>query len=388
MEDKLQKLAEKLDFLMTLTATQNAALARALSFDASYISRIRSGKRGLPPQQPFLAPAAAYFARHCPEPYQRQALADALDLGRAWPEDEREGERLIYAWLEEDSAADRSIGHMLAAMTPSPASGGTQETEAGEHREVQLFYGNAGKREAVLAFLTGLTLLRRPRTLLLYSDEEMTWLYEDAAFARRWAENLIQLLKRGWRVKIIHSIGRNLTEMWEAVRKWMPLYLSGSIEPWYYPRLQDGALRRTLFIAEGHSAVISGSVQGQRGPGLNLLLHDRSAALALGQEFDAFLAPCRPLMEIARPETLSEIRPLYRAFADAPGEPLAAVDGEALICVKEGFCVLIVKPTPPLAVFSIREERMVAALAGYLHSLDAQDQSRAVLEKLETLLEA
>ena len=39
-------LAGKLDFLMKLTDTSNSALGRDLGFDPSYISRIRSGKRG------------------------------------------------------------------------------------------------------------------------------------------------------------------------------------------------------------------------------------------------------------------------------------------------------------------------------------------------------
>ena len=56
-----QGVSGKIDFLMRVTGTSNAQLARALSFDASYISRIRSGKRGLPPELPFIEPAAAFF---------------------------------------------------------------------------------------------------------------------------------------------------------------------------------------------------------------------------------------------------------------------------------------------------------------------------------------
>ena len=40
---------EKLDFLMDLTKTSNSVLSRHMSFDASYISRLRSGKR-MPPR--------------------------------------------------------------------------------------------------------------------------------------------------------------------------------------------------------------------------------------------------------------------------------------------------------------------------------------------------
>ena len=75
-------LAEKLDFLMTLTATSNSTLGRALSYDASYISRVRAGKRGLPRRQPFVQPAAEYFARKIILPVQQNAAASLLTPGR------------------------------------------------------------------------------------------------------------------------------------------------------------------------------------------------------------------------------------------------------------------------------------------------------------------
>ena len=56
-------IADKLNFLMKVTGTKNNMLGRALSFDASHISRIRSGQRGLPSHREFIVPAAGYFAR-------------------------------------------------------------------------------------------------------------------------------------------------------------------------------------------------------------------------------------------------------------------------------------------------------------------------------------
>lgn len=56
-------IADKLNFLMKVTGTKNNMLGRVLSFDASHISRIRSGQRGLPSHREFIVPAAGYFAR-------------------------------------------------------------------------------------------------------------------------------------------------------------------------------------------------------------------------------------------------------------------------------------------------------------------------------------
>lgn len=88
---------EKIDFLMKITGTQNAALGKALSYDASYISRIRNGKRGLPLQQPFIEPAAEFFANAITQDYQIKAVCDEMHLTAAWPKNKAEAAKIIEA---------------------------------------------------------------------------------------------------------------------------------------------------------------------------------------------------------------------------------------------------------------------------------------------------
>ena len=65
---------------------------------------------------------------------------------------------------------------------------------------------------------------KTPKTLLLFSDENMAWLYEEPSFAARWAELFNQVLMKGNRFRIIHTVSRNLSEMIEAVTKWVPIH--------------------------------------------------------------------------------------------------------------------------------------------------------------------
>ena len=77
------------------------------------------------------------------------------------------------------------------------------------------FYGNKGKRAAVELFLSRLCATGRSHTLLLYSDEDMSWLYEDAAFRSRWAALLVRILTLGGSIKMIHTVSRNATDSFE-----------------------------------------------------------------------------------------------------------------------------------------------------------------------------
>ena len=79
-------IADKLNYLMKLTGTKNNMLSRALSFDASHISRIRNGQRGLPSRREFVVPAAGYFARAVRTASQKRELARRICPGSPWPE--------------------------------------------------------------------------------------------------------------------------------------------------------------------------------------------------------------------------------------------------------------------------------------------------------------
>lgn len=296
-------ISQKLDLLMKVTNTKNSALGKALCFDASYIGRIRSGKRGLPKHQDFIAPAAAYFSRNLNEPYQQKTMAEAICPGRPWPESITEAEKLLMKWLSDNRVIADPVGNLLRSLSNLTSKSPTLTQQAVSAdlellNNANFYYGNAGKREGVLTFLSALATIDSPQKLLLYSDEDMTWLYEDDNFVRKWAMLLIKIISKGGNIKIIHTVSRNIGDMLEAVQKWLPLYLSSAIEPYYYPKLRDGIYHRTLFIAHGKSALISDSIKNHTQEALNILINNPTAVKALECEFQDYFSLCKPLMQI------------------------------------------------------------------------------------------
>src|SRR6056297_1343900 len=76
------------------------------------------------------------------------------------------------------------------------------------------------------------------------------------------------------------------------------LYMSGAIEPFYYPKKRDGLFKKTLFISPGISAVVASSVGSMVCQAANLLIRDEAAIDAFTAEFDQYLSQCKPLMRI------------------------------------------------------------------------------------------
>lgn len=301
--------SERLDFLMRVTDTSNSVLARAISFDPSYISKIRTGKRKLPRNEDFFVRAVPYFVRNLSSDYQRKAVSDVVLGGRSLPESRAALEKLLSEWLRGEEKSGNEVQRLLygaSKLTPeafAPAShGGSEipERAAPAATPAMVFYGNEGKRRAVELFLSRLCAAGKPVALLLYSDEDMAWMYEDAAFINRWGALLSRLLALGSSVKMIHTLSRNASELMAAVKGWLPLYLTGRVEPFYCPRLRDGIYRRSLFVAQGHAALVSTSVMTNTADMASLLFEDPETTGAFEAEFWNFLALCRPLMRIYR----------------------------------------------------------------------------------------
>lgn len=361
-----QGVGSRIDFLMKVTRTSNAQLARALNFDASYISRIRSGKRGLPPELPFVEPAAAFFARNVRETYQAEALARELGLSGRWPNDKSKAERLIIGWLEGGDAADeQGVDKRLANAS--------SELAVGQHAETQLFFGNGGRREAALAFLSNAVDAAdagETCDLLLQSDEETAWMYEDPAFAAEWAGLMGRLADAGCTFTVVHTVSRGGNEMWEGLREWLPLYRFGAVRPYYYPRMRDGVRTRSLFVVRGRCALVSNSVQGMEGEELCILLDDASAVNALEHEFDAYLGLCRPLAQVERLSSADDLESALAAYRDDGGTVEAEVCG-LTICAHPRHGALLVS-TDAHIVYRIDEPRLVDAIASFAEHIAAR----------------
>ena len=296
---------EKLDFFMNITKTGNSFLGRKVNLDPSYISRLRRGKRSCLKDEAVIGSIADYFARNCEEDYQRKAITDTLKLNH-YPTDASELSLYIKEWLIDRNNEDiKSIDNFLNSFNmtrPKTASFHLEQQSDLEAcpvlDDISFYYGNEGKRQVACYFLNDVIARNKPQTLLLYSDEATDWMTEDRDFAAKWSRLMITALSKGNKIKIIHTVSRNLDEMLNAISQWMPLYMSGAIEPFYYPKKRDGLFKKTLFISPGVSAVVASSVGSKTSQAANLLIRDEAAIDAFTSEFNQYLSQCKPLMRI------------------------------------------------------------------------------------------
>lgn len=90
---------EKLVFIMNLTQTSNRKLAQALRVDPSIISRLRTGKRGIPRNSELLRSMALFFSERCNTDYQRRALSEMVGVKRIITARRDYLSEFLFQWL-------------------------------------------------------------------------------------------------------------------------------------------------------------------------------------------------------------------------------------------------------------------------------------------------
>lgn len=294
---------EKLNFLMNITNTKNSMLAQKVNMDASHISRLRRGQRNAIKDEVVLVVMGNYFARYCTADYQFKALADTMELDVEAIKSKKLS-KLIVKWLLKDNKMKvvENSSHDINSLNRNDGASNLLNLENRSDklsaRDISVHYGIEGKRQAAENFLTEVIAQNVPQTLLLYSDEETDWMTVDTEFYGKWKQLMIQVLSKGNKIKIIHTVSRNLDEMLSAITQWIPLYMTGLIEPYYYPKKRDGVFKRTMFISPDVCAVISNSIGSSINRSANLFIRSSNVISTYTEEFNLYLNECKPLMRI------------------------------------------------------------------------------------------
>ena len=304
----LHSSAERLDSVMTLTELSNVRLSQLLHADASLISRYRSGMRS-PQSNPVIAEQLSHILL---DRVLRTGKVQELSEMMKIPASEIDAENFSEWLFRPDELPERNmhiaedmLGFFDTYTTDSgrvlpPWEAAASSVKPEDARPV--YFGTAGLREAVLRFLGDAVKERAPR-LLLYSDEDQSWMTGDPAFLMGWASLMSACVRNGTQIQIIHNIDRDLAEMNDAIRGWLPLYMSGMIESYSSTKPSDRRFSHTIFLRPSAACIEAFHTAGTESGGVYRYDTDPEILSICESEYQSLLKKSQLLMRAvsARP---------------------------------------------------------------------------------------
>ena len=350
---------DKLNSAMDLAGISNSRLARYSNVDPSYISRMRSGKR-MPKNNPELIDKLCeVIVLRAAELGRGEALCKLMD---AAPEMlPAEQSRQLAAWLYDRSSSSELllVKKLISNITVADSWAGTRLPSFDEiadesilNEKADTYQGIDGIRRAVIRFLGGTAF--SGGELILYSDQSMAWMQHD--YLPVWAALMRECLNRGVRIKIIHNISRSPSEMISAVSSWLPLYMSGMIEPYYCPLSRGELFGVTLYLSVGRALIESISVKGDDKNALYRYITDPAQLAVREGELLDLLSSSRPLLRLER-------------GASKPDGIISEYEQDNICICTTGSTAAVVKRSEPAITFTFNHPNMVSAIQAYIKGM-------------------
>ncbi|MCR4902064.1 MAG: hypothetical protein K6A23_04335 [Butyrivibrio sp.] len=296
----LHHFGERLNSSMALAELSNIRLSHIIHADASLISRYRTGVR-TPVSNPELATGISTVIYDRIIKNNKEAELAAL-IGISQEELEQD---IFTAWLYNDETPNDDNSFIAEDLLDVIDSFTLKNTDylvsepdnnimnIDEHQSV--YYGISGIRDASLRLLKT-AVDNEAKELFLYSDENMDWMTEDKAFYTTWAILMLQCVQKGIHINIIHNIDRSFSEMSDAIKSWLPLYMSGMITSYYCRKQNNVRFSHSIFLIPEMACISAFHVAGSSSNGIYYYHTDKRNVNIFRNEFNALLKSCSPLM--------------------------------------------------------------------------------------------
>ena len=238
----------KLKELLSALRVGNNDLARALSYDASYISRILSGSRKPSSLPQFLSDVSEYLARRFHDTSRATTIMNAVGLDSE-ASDPEELSDAILSWLGQPRAKETpQIAHFLGKLDEFDLNEFMASIKFDEIKVPTMPFQLPGSKtytgisemmQAELDFLKFAVLSKSKEDVILYSDMPLDEMSKDEEFPKKWMMGMALLIRKGLSLQMIHDVHRPLNEMLLGLEGWIPMYMTGQVHP-YYLHTDDG----------------------------------------------------------------------------------------------------------------------------------------------------
>ena len=292
---------DRLDAVMKLTDLSNTRFSHEIHMDTSMISRFRTGVRTPVPGSSITRTISSVLFERAEVSGKLGDLAELMDVPVGMPDEDA-----LHEWLFDDGhIPDREAGiaeglleifDTFSAEAPLPAPEDAMAKKIAQTDQA-VYLGREEMRNAVLRFLFD-AWKGNAELLLLYSDENQEWLTGDRDFLMRWSALMSACVKNGTRIKIIHNVDRDLSEMTDAIRSWLPLYISGMVEARYSSGKRNSRFSHTIFLCPGMASIEAFHPIGTEAAGIYHYYTERPLLEASLCRFERMLEAAGPLLKI------------------------------------------------------------------------------------------
>ena len=232
------------NILLVELKTNIGDIAKYTGYDASFISRIKNNTRKPGDPQNFVDSICNFFINAYQEKAEKLHIASILNCNIDDLKEMENYKNTIYNWLTtENKNNNQSIRNFLTKLDCFDLNDYVTKIDYSKVKIItspviiktsKIYYGKTGRKQSESDFLKTTLISKSKEPIYFYNDLPMTEPGSDEEFKQKWALAITMILKKGLHLNIIHNVDRPINEMLLGLESWLPVYMTGSISPYYF----------------------------------------------------------------------------------------------------------------------------------------------------------
>lgn len=306
-----EQLSRNFNELITTLNINMSELSRLTSYDASLLSKIRTGNRNPAHPKDFATDVCNFIVTKYKSEDDKKSISLLIGCSLKDLNNNSNYFNKLSNWLSTNSVTsnnkiDRFLNNldnfdldkyikaihfdeMKVPFVPFYKSGS------------KTYYGIGEMKQGELDFFKATVLSKSNEPVFMCSDMSMEDMAEDVDFGKKWMFAIAMTLKRGLHLNIIHNLDRPFNEMMLGLESWIPIYMTGQVSPYYLTGVQNSVYCHFNYVS-GTVALTGECIKGYHNKGKYHLTSNKTDVAYYKTKSECLLNKAKPLMDIYRVE--------------------------------------------------------------------------------------
>lgn len=337
--------SEKFDKIINELKISIIDMSRYIKFDASYISRIRTGQRKPAYPDEFIDKVCNYIVNKY---NNSNAINDISSLLECDPKVlENDYHNKLRLWLTNNLNSNKNtITGFLKHLDNFNLNDYIKTIKFDELKIPSIpfykaknrnYYGIDEMKSGELNFFKATVLSKSDDQIFMCSDMPMEDMAKDIQFGKKWMFAIAMCLKKGLHLNIIHNLDRPFNEMMLGLESWIPIYMTGQISPYYLKDNKDNVYNHFNYVS-GAVALTGEAIKGYHNKGKYYLTNNKKELEYFKTKAECLFKKANPLMEIYKDESFNHFLNEYSLMIGnrrriLSSLPLFTINDELLISI-------------------------------------------------------
>ena len=323
-----EQLSKNFNELVTTLNINVAELSRLSSYDASFLSRIRTDNGNPSHPKDFATAVCNFIMKKYTSDDDKKAVALLINSTLEELENNLNYFNKLFNWFTTNSTPSHNyIDDFLTNLDKFDLNEYIKAIHFDEMKVPTIpfykatsktYYGIEEMKKGELDFFKATVLSKNNEPVFMCSDMPMEDMAQDVEFGKKWMYAIAIMLKKGLHLNIIHNVDRPFNEMMLGLESWLPIYMTGQVSPYYFKGLKDNIYCHFNYVS-GTAALFGECINGHHNKGKYTLTTNKNDISYYKTKSECLLSKASPLMEIYKIENRNSYSSFITASANIKG---------------------------------------------------------------------